>query len=171
MSKLTTKLLFSIGAVVLILIRRIQPSLLPADAVTLGLLVVAVLPWISSFIDIAEFPGGWKFQFRELEATQKRQNREIESLKFLIKYFVTDRELEHLRKVASGVSSSYDYDDYQRGIFATELRRLRSFDLIQMQPDAYVADMPKKGDLRDYCKITERGEMYLKLRQEVDSQS
>lgn len=85
MSKLITKLLFSVGAVALIMIRKIQPNLLPADAVTLGLLVVAALPWISSFIDIAEFPGGWKFQFRKLEATQERQNREIESLKFLIK--------------------------------------------------------------------------------------
>ncbi len=91
--------------------------------------------------------------------------------KFLIKYFVTDRELEHLRKVAGDIPSSYDYDDYQKGIFATELRRLRSFDLIQMQPNAYIADLPKKGDLKDYCKITQRGEMYLKLRQEVDSQS
>ncbi len=44
MSKLITKLLFSVGAVALIMIRKIQPNLLPADAVTLGLLVVAVLP-------------------------------------------------------------------------------------------------------------------------------
>ena len=102
------KLLFSISALVLIVLRIAFPNLLPADTVTLGLLIAVILPWISSFIDSAEFPGGWKVQFRELENEQKRQKNQIESLRFLVSYFVTEGELIHLKKLARGEEFPYE---------------------------------------------------------------
>jgi DNA-binding PadR family transcriptional regulator len=31
-----------------------------------------------------------------------------------------------------------------------------------------VANMPKEGDLKDYCEITDRGVEYLKLRGDIE---
>ena len=45
--------------------RLIWPNL-KVDAVTLGLLVVAVLPWMSALLESAKFPGGWEIKFRDL---------------------------------------------------------------------------------------------------------
>ena len=42
------------------------------DAVTLILLVIAVLPWIAPIFRSLEFPGGWKIQFQDLEKTSVR---------------------------------------------------------------------------------------------------
>lgn len=37
------------------------------DAISLGLIIVAILPWLSSLIESAELPGGWKIKFRDIE--------------------------------------------------------------------------------------------------------
>ena len=54
------------SAVFCIIVRLIWPGL-NIDAITLGLLVVAVLPWLSVLLESAEFPGGWKVKFRNLQ--------------------------------------------------------------------------------------------------------
>jgi len=54
------------GAVGVIVARLVWPEL-RLDAVTLGLLVVAILPWLSPLIKSAEFPGGWKIEFQEVK--------------------------------------------------------------------------------------------------------
>ena len=74
------KIIVSLGAIVLAALRLIWPSL-QIDMVTIGLLVVAILPWLSSILESAKFPGGWEIKFRDLEraglkittATQPRQ--------------------------------------------------------------------------------------------------
>lgn len=155
------KLLFSIAAVILLVIRSSIHNFLPSEGVTIGLLIAVILPWISSFIDTAEFPGGWKFKFRELEAEQVRQKAEIESLRFLISYFVTEFELAHLQKLESGQPFPYQKNES----FITELRRLRALAMITNYPNKGIRSMPQEGDLRDYFKITDRGNTYLQLRQ------
>jgi hypothetical protein len=42
------------------------------DAVTLGLLIVAVLPWLAPIFKSLEFPGGWKIQFQDLQRVADR---------------------------------------------------------------------------------------------------
>jgi hypothetical protein len=39
-----------------------------------------------------------------------------------------------------------------------------------MQSGKFIGAMPKVGDLSKYCRITDRGQEYLKLRDEVESQ-
>ena len=56
----------SITAIGIIIIRLIWPNI-KVDAVTIGLLIVAILPWLTSLIESAEFPGGWKIKFRDIE--------------------------------------------------------------------------------------------------------
>jgi hypothetical protein len=59
-----TRAMIAIAAT-LILLRLRWPSL-QIDAVTVGLLLVAILPWLMSDVASAGPPGGWKVQFREL---------------------------------------------------------------------------------------------------------
>lgn len=61
------RIVISLGAVILVAVRLIWPNL-TIDAITLGLLIVALLPWASSLIESAKFPGGWEVKFRDVEA-------------------------------------------------------------------------------------------------------
>ena len=61
------KLIVTVVAVILLVARLIWPSL-KIDAVALGLLAIAVVPWLSSLIRSAEFPGGWKVEFRDVQS-------------------------------------------------------------------------------------------------------
>lgn len=58
-------------ALVFALTHLIWPSL-AIDGVTLGLLLIAVLPWLAPLIKTLELPGGWKVELRELQETATR---------------------------------------------------------------------------------------------------
>jgi hypothetical protein len=60
------RLIVTLGALAIALLRLIFPQL-TIDAVTLGLLVIAVLPWIAPLIKSLELPGGWKVELREMQ--------------------------------------------------------------------------------------------------------
>ena len=60
------KLCISIGALIFIAIHIFLPDV-KIDAITLGLLIVAVLPWLTSLIESAKFPGGWEVKFRDVQ--------------------------------------------------------------------------------------------------------
>jgi hypothetical protein len=66
MKLLAIKLLITLGAVALIVIHAVLPQL-QIDAITLGLALTAVTPWVSSVFKKLEFPGGWKVEFQELK--------------------------------------------------------------------------------------------------------
>ncbi len=69
------KLIISIGAGVLILIHLVVPSL-NIDAITLGLFIVLILPWLSSLIKSAELPGGWKIEFQDIQSAGAKVTKE-----------------------------------------------------------------------------------------------
>ena len=83
----TLKISISVSAVLLIVLRMQWPNL-KIDAITLGLFVVALLPWFISFLESAELPGGWKFKFRELKGTIKQQEQQIENQQKIINQLV-----------------------------------------------------------------------------------
>ncbi len=56
----------SVVAFSLLLLRILLPDL-KVDSITLGLLIVGILPWLSNLIESAKFPGGWEVKFRDLE--------------------------------------------------------------------------------------------------------
>lgn len=57
------KVTISAICVIAIAVRLIWPDL-KIDAITLGLLVVAILPWLSSVLKTAKFPTVGKVQFK-----------------------------------------------------------------------------------------------------------
>jgi len=73
-SSLPLKLLITLGAILAIILHALKPDL-RIDGVTLGLLIVALLPWLSAIIESAEFPGGWKIKFRDVQAAGQKVSR------------------------------------------------------------------------------------------------
>jgi hypothetical protein len=70
--------LISICALALLTVRLVWPRL-QIDAITVGLLIVAILPWISRFLESAKFPGGWEIVFGRLEKNLKEATENIHS--------------------------------------------------------------------------------------------
>jgi hypothetical protein len=64
-SILWLKALITVSAFAAIVLRIAYPDL-KVDSVTLGLLIVGVLPWLSELIESAKFPGGWEVKFRDV---------------------------------------------------------------------------------------------------------
>ncbi|MBI3921317.1 MAG: hypothetical protein HY318_07870 [Armatimonadetes bacterium] len=60
------KALISIAAVGVIVVRICFPDV-KLDAIALGLIILAILPWFSELIESAKFPGGWEVKFRDLQ--------------------------------------------------------------------------------------------------------
>jgi hypothetical protein len=63
---LPLKLVISGVAVALLVAHMVLPDV-KLDAISLGFLVVAILPWLSGLFESMEFPGGWKISFRDLQ--------------------------------------------------------------------------------------------------------
>jgi hypothetical protein len=61
----------SLGALFLALGHLIWPQL-AIDAITLALIVIAILPWLAPLIKSLELPGGWKVEFNELQKAASR---------------------------------------------------------------------------------------------------
>jgi len=53
---------------VVALVSRLIWPWLKLDAISVGLLIVAIIPWVSGLFESLEFPGGWKISFRKLES-------------------------------------------------------------------------------------------------------
>lgn len=70
------KIFISISAIGAIIVHAICPNI-KIDSITLGLFIIAILPWITSIIESAKFPGGWEIKFRDLkEAAEKISPKE-----------------------------------------------------------------------------------------------
>jgi hypothetical protein len=65
------KYIVTLAAFVIALIHLIWPTL-KIDAITVTLLVVAVLPWLGSLFKSIELPGGLKVQYQDLEKIGQR---------------------------------------------------------------------------------------------------
>ena len=55
----------------IIIIHLIWPSL-AIDAITLTLIIVAIIPWLAPLFKSLEFPGGWKVEFKDLAKAKEK---------------------------------------------------------------------------------------------------
>lgn len=67
------KIIISSIALIAVAVHMFFPTL-TIDTVTIGLLLVGILPWLSSLFDTVEFPGGWKFHFNLQKTTKNAEN-------------------------------------------------------------------------------------------------
>jgi hypothetical protein len=157
-SKTALRVLISIGALALLTTQLAVPSL-QLGAIALGLVVLAVLPWLSSIIESAKLPGGWEVKFREVEREQAKQREDLDLvLRFLLENFVSSYELVHLEKLANGTPFPFSKSD----TFEAELRRLLSLGLIQRKPGKGIRSLFQAADdVQSHLEITARGREYL----------
>lgn len=132
------------------------------------------MPWISGalfeVVDTAKI-AGWEFKFRDLKRRQEAQQTELEILKFLVNYVVTDDELKHLRHFVS--NEPWPFDKTATGTnryFETELRRLRAMKWIVGQEGKGIRSLfTEGGDVKTHFKITRPGEDYLSIRDRINA--
>lgn len=155
------KLFITVGPLVLL---AIHLTTKPIDAVGLGLLTLAILPWLSSILDSAELPGGIKVQFKQVKEEQKRQAQELDWIKLLITLTASDYERTHLQRLASDVP--YFADIRHNSTFEWELRHLTTLDLVGRQPGRGIRSLfAEEGqrDVKEHLIITQRGREYLRI--------
>lgn len=90
-----------------------------ADAITAGLLALAVLPWLSSINESIEITGIGKLDL--LEQRQATLQREIDALRFLVDGFVNDYEIAHLENLARDGSAHHKQGTTRNDRLSTRL--------------------------------------------------
>ncbi len=124
----------------------------------------------ASLTEMSISSKGIAFKVREVEQRQLNQEDEIKALKWLIASVATDYESGYLQKLCKNGVADYNNGDQEHdGYFKFELRRLRERGLIEMLPSQTVGAMPVKGNLKDFCQITEDGKKYLALRKKLEA--
>jgi hypothetical protein len=71
-----TAILISAGALALAVVHLIWPGL-EIDAVTLVLLAIAAVPWLAPIFKSIELPGGWKFEYQQIQQQVKEVERRV----------------------------------------------------------------------------------------------
>jgi len=61
-------------ALILTIVHMYYPSI-KVDSITLGLLVVAVLPWLAPIFKTVELPGGMKFELQDFKEIEEKANK------------------------------------------------------------------------------------------------
>jgi hypothetical protein len=163
MTKTHVKVVVSAVAAIMVILHQ----WIKFDTIALGLLFMAVLPWLSSFLQSAELPGGWKFEFDQVKEEQQKQRDDIERLKFLIEGFVSEDELKHLKRLNSNEPFRVTVDGTTK-YFENELRRMRSLGLVANPPGKGIRSLlvndGQERDVRDHFYITDKGKEYLRFR-------
>jgi hypothetical protein len=170
------RLVVSAAALILIVVKLVHPGA-HIDAVVLGLLALAAIPWLSDVIQSARV-GGFSIEFKvdRLERRQARQRliqeeqgKEIRQLRFLVSNFANAAEIAHLTKLAGGQpfpvikDGSFPY-------FREELHRLRGLQLIEGRPGKGLRSMESEGgDVKDHFMVTDKGKEFLRLLAEVQT--
>jgi hypothetical protein len=172
------------GALVLLTVKLVlqsqYPSLKLDDALSVGLLIIAILPWVSQLLSSAKLPGGWEFVFRELKENQQKQagvlldqQAQILALRTAVRGIVTKYELDKLVGLSKDGPFLCKYSDDM----IDELKRLRALNLASHHEGTGVAQLARdnKGkdqqfDLKRYFYITEEGRKYLTIRSVASSE-
>ena len=156
-------MLISFFALGTFLARIVFPEL-EIDNIALGLLVIAALPWFADLLESAEFPGGWKVAFKNLEDQQNAQEEEIKELQFLMRTFLSEHQLKCLQNMKNGDKYFVNVSDGPVEQTKDDIRRLYDRGLIIRKANKGFRTLFKEGgDINIHFSITELGEEYLEL--------
>lgn len=168
----TVKLALTLGALILILVHLKWPGL-SIDAITIGLLVFAALPWLSEFLESLTLPGGWGIKWKDIAQRQDQQQHEINALKFLVSHLLTRYESEHLETIANRKQFLVEKSPVP-DIFMSQLRHMLELEFIERTPDHHMTELDRKVknlekvDVNAHLNITKAGREYLNLRSQFD---
>ena len=159
------KVFITVAPIALLVLHLRTKSL---DSIALGLLALAILPWLSSILETAELPGGIKVQFRKVKEEQERQARELEWIKHLITLAVSEHERSHLQKLAA--DGPFSAETRHNSTFEWELRHLTTLDFVGRQPGHGIRTLfATEGtkDVKEHMFITQRGRDHLRIFEEA----
>jgi hypothetical protein len=107
-------------------------------------------------------------ELRPVTNEQMQQRNMLEELRFLITAFLPYVEFEYLTNLAKG--TDYWFNAAATADFRGSLRNLRDRNLIaHTEPRVPIANLPESGRLSQYFVITDRGRLYLEIRQRVEA--
>ncbi len=161
------KLLIPFIALVLIVIHMFGSGY-QIDAITLGLLIFATLPWMWARIQNFELIGIAKFELREIKDKVEQAQSEIQSqqaelraIRLLIGNLVTKPELEHLQNFKASAFLAEN-----SGNFIPELRHLSLLGFIKRQDNHGFRSLEgafgqnRQVNVKDHFDITREGKEF-----------
>lgn len=130
MSASTLKWLITIVAIALTLAHLFFPEV-RIDAITVTLVIVAAVPWLSPLFKSLEFPGGLKFEFQEvkdkLETLVAKQTEPVAGATLTVKAFsVNDDATRAVLKALGNQKYTWRYLGglaEETGLSRTEIRK------------------------------------------------
>lgn len=159
------RIALSVLAAAAIVVHILRPHLL--DALTAGLIVLGILPWMAPIIKSVELPGIGKIELNKIERKVEEVKKEVAALRFLISAVVSSWEFVHLQKLANDGEFTYVKGAGHDDRFINEIIRLKDFGLVKPIINYSLYDIPLEGNLKKYVELTELGREYLKLRSEL----
>ena len=162
------KVAVSVVAAILIVLQLYWQ--VPIDGVTLGLLAIALLPWIFHLIENMEVLGIFRLQTRiqSVEERQHQQDAQIRVLRFLVTSLLREWEKNHLNQLDSNEA----FLAKETGFFRQEMKDLWDRGLIgarhgESSLDEMLEQAPPDGDrevdVKRYFYITDKGKEYLEF--------
>lgn len=164
--RLIAMIIISVVGFAFVLVHLVRPTL-AIDTITVVLLVIAAIPWLSEFISSAALPGGWRLTF--VQRRQEEQAEQIATLQFLVTHLLTEDQINHLTQLDK--STPYNIEKPVSPELQPDLRHLRGLGFIEGKGKT-VAELGKELDNKgkvaasDYFCITDIGRTYLKLRRQ-----
>jgi hypothetical protein len=101
--------------------------------------------------------GGVEFELQKLNEKQQKQEADLDDIRFVLTLLLPPYERKHLENLWAGTTQNYEGNHNLR----TELRKLRTLQLIEsMRPIQDIRD-GVSVDLQDYVRLTGAGRRYL----------
>jgi hypothetical protein len=101
--------------------------------------------------------GGVEFELQKLNEKQQKQEADLDDIRFVLTLLLPPYERKHLENLWAGTTQNYEGNHNLR----TELRKLRTLQLIEStRPIQDIRD-EVSVDLQDYVRLTGAGRRYL----------
>jgi hypothetical protein len=151
---------------------------LKIDSITIGLVVVAVLPWLASVIERATFPGGWELVFREVKQTVEQQQEQLEDqaraiaeqqkiINDLVVFSMAWFLFGHLKSIYYAQKTGGEYIFHKNDDFVDDLLYLRDNGYIEIHG---IRQLDHGVNLAEKVKLTPIGSYYVELREQRESE-
>ena len=146
--------------------RRVDVPSIAVTAVLLCAVLVALRPDLVDRFKGMEMSG---FKIEMLERVREKQAQQavqLEDMSLMLPLLLPATERKHLLNLASGSTGNYKGNHSVR----SELRRLRSLDLIKMKNDKHVSMMKDNTvfDLQEFVELTRLGKGWAKRITEIE---
>jgi hypothetical protein len=159
------------AAVVLLIVVQLWTRF-ELKAETVALVILALLPWLSTIIESVELPGGGKLLFREVRAVVAAQQEQLQAqqkvINQLVIYSMSHLIFQHLAGIHYAVKNGAEY------LFQGDLEAFRR-DLRFLRDHGYLhhfsaRELQDRQNLAASLRLTQAGIFYVELREEFERQ-